>query len=134
MLYQWDLRRDDLDVLRADFWEAHPGDPQIRTFADRLVTGTVEHIEQIDRLIARHAANWRMERMETVDRNVLRMATEELLYDTATPSAVVIDEAIEIARRYGTGGSAAFINGMLDSILKGLHGTDGNVEPETNGV
>ena len=120
MLYQWDLTRGDLDAVRSAFWEVHPGDPEVRSFADRLVTGTVEHVTQIDRLIEQHAENWRLDRMETVDRNVLRMAIEELLYGPETPRAVVIDEAIEIARRYGTGGSGAFINGMLDGISKRL--------------
>ena len=118
MLYQWDLRRDKLDTLIATFWEVNTVDDEIRSFADRLVYGTVEHLELLDPLINRHAKNWRLERMETLDRNLLRMAAQELLHEPDTPATVVIDEAIEIARRFSTRGSPQFINGLLDSIYK----------------
>ena len=118
MLYQWDLRRDNLDTSIATFWEVNKAEDDVRTFADRLVYGTVEHLEALDPLIARHAKNWRLERMETLDRNLLRMATQELLHEPDTPATVVIDEAIEIARRFSTLESPQFINGLLDSIYK----------------
>ena len=118
MLYQWDLRRDNLDTSIATFWEVNKAEDDVRTFADRLVYGTVEHLEALDPLIERHAKNWRLERMETLDRNLLRMATQELLHEPDTPATVVIDEAIEIARRFSTLGSPQFINGLLDSIYK----------------
>jgi N utilization substance protein B len=118
MLYQWDLRRDDARTMTATFWDAHKQSPEIREFADHLVLSTVEHLDEIDELIERHTKRWRLDRMETVDRNVLRIATEELLYDPDTPAAVVIDEAIEIARRYSKDGSGEFVNGLLDSVRK----------------
>ena len=90
-------------------------------FACKLVTGTVAHVEDIDRLIQRHADNWRLDRMATVDRNVLRLATQEL-FDNETPKTVVINEAIEIARRFSSQESPQFINGILDSIKKELEG------------
>ncbi len=118
MLYQWDLRRDNLDTSIATFWEVTSAEDDVRTFADRLVYGTVEHLQDIDPLIERHAKNWRMKRMETLDRNLLRMAAQELLHERETPALVVIDEAIEIARRFSTRGSPQFINGLLDSIYR----------------
>jgi N utilization substance protein B len=92
----------------------------VADFARELVTGTVENVEQIDRLIARHAEHWRLDRMAIVDRNLLRMATQEFLYDKETPKTVVINEAIEIARRFSAQESPQFINGILDSIKKEL--------------
>jgi N utilization substance protein B len=118
MLYQWDLRRDNLDRSISTFWEVNKSDEDVRSFADRLVYGTVEHLDVIDPLIERHAKNWRLERMETLDRNLLRMAVQELLHERETPATVVIDEAIEIARRFSTWKSPQFINGLLDSIHK----------------
>ena len=118
ILYQWDLRRDNLDKSIAIFWEVTKVEDDVRAFADRLVNGTVEHLESIDQLIERHSKNWRLERMETLDRNLLRMAAQELLHEGETPAMVVIDEAIEIARRFSTRESPQFINGLLDSIYK----------------
>jgi transcription antitermination protein NusB len=82
----------------------------------------VEHVEQIDRLIQLHAEHWRLDRMATVDRNLLRLAVQEFLYDRETPKNVVINEAIEIGRRFSTQESPQFINGILDSIKKELEG------------
>jgi N utilization substance protein B len=90
----------------------------VREFADRLARATAANRIRIDQLIERHARNWRMERMETLDRNLLRLATAELLLGEPTPASVVINEAIEIARRYSTAESATFVNGLLDSIRK----------------
>ena len=118
VLYQWDLRRDNLDSVIATFWEVNTADDDVREFADRLVQGTVEHLDTLDALIERHAKNWRLDRMETLDRNLLRMACEELLFDEETPATVVINEAIEIARRFSTRESPQFINGLLDSMRK----------------
>ena len=84
------------------------------------VLGTVEHVEQIDEMIRRHAEHWRLDRMATVDRNLLRLAIYEFLYDRDTPKTVVINEAIEIARRFSAQESPQFINGVLDSIKKEL--------------
>lgn len=120
MLYQWDLNNENICEVRSAFWEVHPASPEIRAFADRLVSATVEGKDRIDRLIRDHARHWRLERMETVDRNVLRLAVAELLLRDQTPPSVVINEAIEIARRFSTAGSAEFVNGLLDSIRKDL--------------
>lgn len=121
MLYQWDLNREDVEEVIGAFWEVRPtADPGVREFADRLARETARNRERIDRLIEKHARNWRLERMETLDRNLLRLATAEMLLGEATPASVVINEAIEIARRYSTAESATFVNGLLDSIRKDL--------------
>ena len=123
MLFQWDITHDAIDQIAATFFQNHPEESAaVADFARELVTGTVENVEHIDRLIQRHAEHWRLDRMATVDRNLLRLATEEFLYDKETPKTVVINEAIEIARRYSSQESPQFINGILDSIKKELEG------------
>lgn len=90
-----------------------------RAFAKELVTGVAQHREEIDALLAAHATHWRIERMATVDRNVLRLAIWELVWN-ATPASVAIDEAIELARRFGGDRSPAFVNGVLDAVSRSL--------------
>jgi N utilization substance protein B len=120
MLYQWDLTREDLPTLQATFWEVRPDDPEVMDFANALASGTLDHLETIDPLIEKYAKHWRPARMEAIDRNLLRLAIQELMYERATPRAVIINEAIEIARSYSTEKSAEFINGILDGIRKGI--------------
>ena len=121
MLFQWDITRDSIDQVSASFFQNQPEESQVVVdFANQLLTGTVEHVEQIDEYIRRHAENWRLDRMATVDRNILRLAVQEFLYDKETPKTVVINEAIEIARRFSAQESPQFINGVLDSIKKEL--------------
>jgi N utilization substance protein B len=90
----------------------------LRNFTKRLVAGTLEHRETLDALISRQADHWRLMRMPIVDRNILRMALFELLHEPETPRPVVIDEALEIAKRFSTPRSSQFINGILDGVLK----------------
>ena len=115
LLFQYDLNqfapRDLIDL----FWKVHPSDTENRDFAEFLFSSFLEHNSQIDSLISRHAEHWRLERMTVVDRNILRMAIIEFLY-AETPKIVVIDEAIEIARRFSTEESTQFVNGLLDAI------------------
>jgi transcription antitermination protein NusB len=119
MLFQWDLTKDSFHNVRRTFWTLHSeSEEDVRAFADRLVEGTVENIESIDVLLARHAEHWRVSRMAAVDRNILRVGCYELLHETQTPAAVVINEALEIARKFSTSESIQFINGILDSIRK----------------
>jgi transcription antitermination protein NusB len=121
MLFQWDITHDLIDQIAVTFFQNQDQEaPEIVDFARDLATGTIEHVEEIDTIIRRHAENWRLDRMAVVDRNVLRMATQEFLYDKETPKTVVINEAIEIARRFSTQESPQFINGILDSIKKEL--------------
>jgi N utilization substance protein B len=87
-------------------------------FAQDLVRGTVDHREQIDEMIRGQADNWRLERMPPVDRNILRLAVYEMLYQRDTPKLVVVDEAIELAKKFGSDQSGRFVNGLLDGLLK----------------
>jgi N utilization substance protein B len=93
---------------------------EVRTFAEQLVAGTVQNLGQIDGIIQRASKNWRLERMARVDRNVLRLATYELSFVVEVPAKVVINEAIEVAKRYGAQESPAFVNGLLDRISQEL--------------
>ena len=122
MLFQWDITRDSIDQIAATFFNGQDEEPAVIAFARQLVIQTVEHVEEIDALIQRHAEHWRLDRMATVDRNLLRLASQEFLFDRETPKTVVINEAIEIARRFSTQESPQFINGILDSIKKELEG------------
>lgn len=109
----------------AEHFDLHPG---ARAFADLLVRGVDTHRVELDAHIARHAKNWRVERMAAVDRNVLRIGAFELAF-TDTPERVVIDEAIELARDFGSERSPAFVNGVLDAIAHELRGARAGSEP-----
>lgn len=87
-------------------------------YARRLVSGTLEHGEIIDQLIRRHAENWRLERMPTIDRNILRLAIYEMLHEESVPKVVIVDEAIELAKKFGSENSGRFVNGLLDGVLQ----------------
>jgi N utilization substance protein B len=95
----------------------------IRRFADEIVQGTLENTAALDALIAEHSRHWRIERLATIDRLILRMAAWELQHRPDTPHAVVIDEAIELARTFSTDDSVKFVNGVLDGICKTLEAT-----------
>jgi transcription antitermination protein NusB len=129
MLFQWDITHDAIDAIIATFWEGleQPEPAEVVDFANALAAGTIEQVETIDTIIQRHADNWRLDRMAVVDRNLLRLATHEFLREKHAgperqsediPSAVIINEAIEIARRFSSAESPQFINGILDSIRK----------------
>jgi N utilization substance protein B len=121
MLFQWDLGKQTPDHVRKTFWaERTDLDDETRGFADDLFQLAVERQEEIDALIQKHAQHWRVERMATVDRNVLRTGVAELLGHRSTPRPVVINEALEIARKFSAPESVQFINGVLDSVGKEL--------------
>ncbi|MEM7052349.1 MAG: transcription antitermination factor NusB [Acidobacteriota bacterium] len=128
MLYQRDLGRSNLPQIFASFdlgeFVADSGgrrrNPQAALeFAKILVQGTVDHLAEIDGSIEGQAENWRLERMPVVDRNVLRLAVYEMRYQKETPKLVVVDEAIELAKKYGSDQSGRFVNGLLDGLMKG---------------
>jgi len=102
----------------VDFWREFPGDVEGRTYAESLVRGVVAERTDIDGRISRASDNWRLERMTRIDRNVLRLGTWELLHEHDTPKAVVLDEAVELAKRFGTEESGAFVNGVLARIAE----------------
>jgi transcription antitermination protein NusB len=120
MLFQWEVGRHSPSKVLASFLPAHKADGEVKEFARRLFEGTVSEIESIDRLLRRHAEHWKLERMAAVDRNVLRLALYELLHNPETPPAVVINEALELARRFSTAESVDFVNGVLDAVRKAL--------------
>jgi N utilization substance protein B len=125
ILYHWEIGRRDVDEAAATFFtqqwpNADPPPDALRTFATALAHDTVERLAEIDVLIAETAERWRPERMAVLDRLTLRLAICELLRDRETPPAVVINEALELARTFSTEESVKFINGMLDAIRKKL--------------
>jgi len=120
MLFQWDLGKDPPDTVERLYW-ANTGwieDEASRGFSNELFHGTVGATGEIDPMIVSHAENWRVERMPAVDRNILRLGIYEMMHCKETPPAVVINEALEIARRFSGEESVQFINGVLDSIRK----------------
>ena len=121
MLFQADIGRQSSDEVQATFWRSgDPVDPEVRAFAEDLFRIAIARQQEIDALIASHSAHWRLDRMPAVDRNLLRMAVAELVGIKSTPFPVVINEALEIARRYCAPESINFLNGVLDSIARSL--------------
>jgi N utilization substance protein B len=120
-LYQLDLRGDDdPEPHAAEFWARHPVDPATREFAEALVRGVKRDQAKTDELIEQYAEHWQLDRMAVVDRNILRLAIYEILGGDDVPGKVAINEAIEIAKKFGTEESSRFINGILDRIYKEL--------------
>jgi transcription antitermination protein NusB len=118
MLFQHDLSGNAPDTIVTTFEDLQKSKPNTREFAVRIFRGTVDNITSIDDMIQLQADNWRLSRMAVVDRNIIRMSVYEFLHETDTPKLVIIDEAIEIAKKFGTQKSSQFINGILDGILK----------------
>ena len=120
-LYQLDLQGEpDPAPHAAEFWGRHPLDDDAREFAQELVRGTKTTQPKIDEIITRFTEHWDLDRMAVVDRNILRLAVYELLWSTEVPPKVAINEAIEIAKKFGTQESSRFINGILDRVHKEL--------------
>jgi N utilization substance protein B len=119
MLFQWDMGKQTPDHVRKTFWaERAEVDDATRGFANDIFQVAVERNEEIDELIKSHAQHWRMERMAAVDRNLLRASVAEFIAYPGTPRAVIINEALEIARKFSSPESVQFINGVLDSVGK----------------
>ena len=118
MLYQFDLSGNLPETIVSTFEELQKSKPNTREFATKIFHGTVAHIAKIDEMIQLQADNWRLSRMAVVDRNIIRLSVYEFLHEDDTPKLVIIDEAIEIAKKFGTEKSSQFINGILDGILK----------------
>jgi N utilization substance protein B len=125
ILFALDARKDDgddgVELAIADFWRQTPGQLDGQAFADELVRAIMGHRTAIDEQIGQASRAWRLDRMARVDRNVLRLGTWELLQDDV-PRAVVIDEAVELAKRFGGEGSGVFVNGVLDRIAEDIAG------------
>ncbi len=123
ILYQYDIRKDDIDMLindylNKDFISERKLNDSIKDFTVTLIKGTIANSERIDSIVSAYAENWRLERMAVIDRNIMRMATYELLYIEEIPPKVSINEAVDLAKKYGDVDSGKFVNGILDKISK----------------
>ena len=121
MLFQSDMGKQSAEQVRSTFWiEQTEVDEEVRGYTEDLFRVASERAEEIDRVIEKHAVRWRMERMAAVDRNILRAAVAEFLGKPQVPKVVIINEAIEIARKFSRPESIDFINGVLDSVARDL--------------
>ena len=124
MLYQWEVGRASIPEVTQTFWAheqaSNPASVQHQAFATLLASGVVATVETIDPIISEAAEHWRIERMNVMDRLILRMAVYEFLHQPETPGRVVINEALELARTFSTDDSVRFINGILDAIRRRL--------------
>ena len=118
LLYQNELTEASPEDMQEGFEEWQGAPEGVREFADRLLRGTLAKLSEIDEELGRQTTHWRLERLAAVDRNILRLAMYELIYETGTPHAVVIDEAIEIAKKFGAKDSGRFVNGVLDGFVR----------------
>jgi N utilization substance protein B len=119
ILFQSDFTEKDIDYKDLEeFWADKKEDEDVKEFAEDLVRGTLKRLDEIDVMLQKIADNWVIKRMAAVDRNILRFAAYEILYRQDIPSAVTINEAIEIAKKFSTMESAPFLNGILDRLAK----------------
>ncbi len=122
MLYQWEVGRLDMAAVRR----SRPAEPEeplpeaLQAFAERLAEGTANGLATIDPLISDAASSWRIERMNVVDRLILRLAVHEFLREKETPASVIINEALELARSFSSDDAVAFVNGVLDAVRRKL--------------
>ena len=115
-LYQLDIHGDPTADLRKDFWGLREGTDKVRAFAEALVNGVLQHRADLDERIRKYAQNFLLERINVVDRNILRLAIFEMFHNLEVPPIVAINEAIEIAKRLGGQDSGKFVNGILDKV------------------
>jgi N utilization substance protein B len=118
LLYQHDLAKMDPEAAMSLFWEHFPADMEVREFCRQLMLGTLDRLAVIDEFLSEASENWSLNRMSVVDRNILRLATYELLDRPDIPPSVSLNEAIEIAKKYSTPDAAMFINGVLDRVKR----------------
>lgn len=132
MLFQFDLAKPTLPELLKTYWEElNDTGVDAQEFATNLTLGVIAHLDEVDALIRRRTEHWRISRMAVVDRNLLRLAVYEFLYEAETPKTVVINEALEIARRFSTYEATQFVNGILDGIKRDLEGNEEDQAPLT---
>jgi N utilization substance protein B len=120
ILYQVDISRTSPEEALGLFWKLEPADDDVMGFARTLVLGVATHRHRIDGLISDASTNWKLPRMSYVDRNILRLATFEIIGLDEVPPMVSVNEAIELGKRYGTTDSGSFINGILDRVARNL--------------
>lgn len=115
-LYAWEINKN---IEISEFWERNgEKNSEIKSFANQIIEGTIENIDFIDKIIQKYASKWNIKRMITIDKNILRFGVYEIIFRPDIPYQVTINEAIEIAKKYSTSESAAFINGILDRVAK----------------
>ena len=119
MLFQWDMSRQEPAKLEGKFWRTAKAVDSTRVFANKLFEGAAKDADELDALIVQHAKNWRLERMAIIDRAVLRLAIFELRAGE-TPPKVILNEAVELAKKFSSEDAGAFVNGILDAVRKAL--------------
>lgn len=124
MLFAAEASGGSAERVIAMYWRETPGDPEGRAYADGVVRGVLGDLAGVDEIIRKASTNWRLERMARVDRNVLRLGAWELKKSQEVPRAVILDEAVELAKRFGSEDSGAFVNGVLDRIAEDLGRVD----------
>jgi N utilization substance protein B len=120
ILFELEFSPDQLEEILKDYWAAQPVKAEVKEYATWLVEGLWQHRAEIDRTIEQASEHWRLDRMAMVDRNILRMAVFELFFEKTLPPPIIIDEAIEVARKFSGDEAAVFVNGILDGIYKSL--------------
>lgn len=118
ILYAIDIRKEEDNENIAQFWQQQDADQPVKVYAMQLVNGCLHELSGIDALIAKYTDNWKISRMAVIDRNIIRMATYELLHIDDIPPKVAINEAVELAKKFGDDESGRFVNGVLDKINK----------------
>jgi N utilization substance protein B len=124
MIFALEANGSSAERVINQFWRETPGDPEGREYAERMVRGVATDLEKVDGAIRKASTNWRLERMARVDRNVLRLGAWELAQIDDVPRAVILDEAVELAKRFGSEDSGSFVNGVLDRIATDLGRVD----------
>jgi N utilization substance protein B len=119
MLFQWDISEQNLGKLESNFWRSAKAAENTKTFANRLFEGAAKEAASLDAVIVKHAENWRLERLSAIDRAILRLALYELR-STDTPPKVVLNEAVELAKKFSSEDAGGFVNGILDAFHKSL--------------
>ena len=120
ILFELEFSPDQLEEILKDYWAAQPVKAEVKEYATWLVEGLRQHRAEIDRTIEQASEHWRLDRMAMVDRNILRMAVFELFFEKTLSPPIIIDEAIEVARKFSGDEAAVFVNGILDGIYKSL--------------
>jgi N utilization substance protein B len=123
MLFQWEIGHQEPGRIEDGFWRMAPAEKRTREFANQLFEGTVTSAAELDALVAARSDNWRPERMAVIDRAILRLAAYELR-QTKTPPKVVLNESIELAKKFSSEDAARFVNGVLDGLLRSLKTTE----------
>lgn len=119
MLFQWDMSQQDFAKLEARFWKSAKAADKTRAFANKLFEGAARDVTALDEVIGKHCENWRFERLSAIDRAILRLAIYEM-NTVETPGKVVLDEAVELAKKFSSEEAGSFVNGVLDSVHKSL--------------